>query len=78
MYYGEIRRRVKVEFTLQLREKLSTTLNEMHRLYTAHRTPVVKKKKVCNSCSMKDICMPAATSRTASDYIAKRLKGDEV
>lgn len=77
MYYGEIRRRVKVEFTVQLREKLSTILNEMHRLYSAHRTPVVKKKKCCNSCSMKDICMPAATSRTASDYIAKRLKGDD-
>ena len=77
MYYGEIRRRVKVEFTVQLREKLSSILNEMHRLYSAHRTPVVKKKKSCNGCSMKDLCLPAATSRIASDYIAKRLKGDE-
>ena len=78
MYYGQIRRRVKVEFTDELRVRLSSVLNEMHRLYKAHHTPVVKKSRSCNACSMNNLCLPSATSSSASEYIKNRLKGDSI
>ena len=78
MYYGQIRRRVKVEFTDELRVRLSSVLNEMHRLYKAHHTPVVIKSRSCNACSMNYLCLPSATSSSASEYIKNRLKGDSI
>lgn len=78
MYYGQIRRRVKVEFADELRVRLSSVLNEMHRLYKARHTPVVKKSRSCNACSMNNLCLPSATSSSASEYIKNCLKGDSI
>lgn len=58
LYYGEIRRREKVLFDASLRNIVCQAIEEMHQLYSRGYTPKVKKKKACNSCSLKDICLP--------------------
>ena len=51
---------------------------EMHQYYERGYTPKVKKSKACNSCSLKEICLPKLEKTiSVSDYIAQALKEDE-
>lgn len=58
LYYNETHRREEVEFTTELREKFITMLREMHGYYQNGYTPKVKPKTGCNSCSLKELCLP--------------------
>ena len=74
LYYGEIRRRLKVEFTPELRDRTKAVIFEMHKLYRDRYTPKVKRTKSCNACSMKNICLPVLCSAvTAEKYISDML-----
>ena len=55
---GETRRREIVEITEELRNEVKLMFQEMHQYYERKYTPKVKTGKGCNSCSLKDICMP--------------------
>ena len=57
-FYGEPRRRTRVEFTGALRQEVIDDAAEMHRLYRAGHTPRVKPTKSCNACSLKELCLP--------------------
>ena len=58
LYFGEMRHRIEVEFTPELRREVLETLTEMHSLYRRGHTPKVKPTKSCNACSLKDLCLP--------------------
>ncbi len=58
MYYGETKRRQRVDFSESLRERVKTLAEEMHLLYEKGETPAAVKGKRCKNCSMKDICLP--------------------
>ena len=74
IYYGKIRHREIVEFTQERREKVIKIFEEMHDNFRRGYTPNVKKTKGCNSCSLKDICLPKLEKvRSAKEYIAKAL-----
>lgn len=76
LFYGETRHRFRVEFDEELRGKVRTAAEEMHRLYSQRYTPKVKRTKSCNACSLKDICLPAICGgKKASEYVAEYLKG---
>lgn len=75
LFYGETKRRQKVEFTSDLRKRTENVISEMHKLYRDRHTPKVKRSKSCNACSIKDICLPVICSnQSASDYIFKMLE----
>lgn len=75
LFYGETRRRLKVEFTEELRARTKSVIAEMHRLYRDKHTPKVKRTKSCNACSLKNICLPVICSeKTTSQYISKMLE----
>lgn len=77
IYYGEIHRREKVEFTEELRNQVINMFEEMHQLYHKRYTPRVKWSKSCNACSLKDICMPRlGKAPSVAAYIHKTL-GEE-
>lgn len=59
LFYGEPRRREVVPFTPELREKLADTVAGMHELFKRRYTPKAVKGKYCQSCSIKDLCLPA-------------------
>lgn len=74
LYYHEIKRRVKVEITPELREMLKIKISRMQELYQRKHTPRVKTGNWCKNCSLKDICLPKLmNTETAKGYIEKRL-----
>jgi CRISPR-associated exonuclease Cas4 len=77
-YYGEIRHRVKIEFTDELRNLVIKMAAEMHNYFEKGYTPQVKPTKACNSCSLKDICLPELQKNTmsASKYIRMEIDSD--
>ncbi len=78
LYYGEIRRRVKVIFDDELRRRTEDMIEEMHDLYKKKHTPKVKRRKCCNACSLKNICLPVICGgKKASEYVAKMLDTEE-
>lgn len=74
-YYYEIRRRVHVNITNELRDLVSTLSKEMHRLYREGITPPAEKNKKCSLCSLNDICMPKLTKKKKSvdAYVRKHV-----
>lgn len=74
LYFGEIRRRVEVDFTQKLREEVHEVTYQMHDLYSKNRTPKVKPTKSCNACSLKDLCLPKLLGkRSVKQYIQSNL-----
>lgn len=77
LFYGERKRRQPVEFTDELRELVHSSLAQMHDLYHRGRTPMVKRTKSCNACSLRDICVPSlAKSGSVTAYIARQLEAE--
>ncbi|MCI8513383.1 MAG: CRISPR-associated protein Cas4 [Lachnospiraceae bacterium] len=75
LYYGTPRRRLPVSFTPSMREQVRFYLAEMHGLYQKHFTPKVKPSKACQSCSLKDLCLPKLLrQRKVSDYLAGAME----
>lgn len=75
LFYGENRRRKTVEFTDQLRAKVSDLTGQMHDLWNKGHTPTVKPQKGCSGCSLKEICMPRLSrTKEVSAYIESNLK----
>lgn len=75
IFYGETRRREIVEFTEKLRNEVISSFKEMHQYYDRGYTPKVKKSKACNSCSLKEICLPKLEKTIkVSKYMEQFLK----
>lgn len=75
LYYGEIRRRVSVSFTPELRSQVESCLMEMHQFHQRGYTPKVKPHKGCNACSLKEVCLPKMLrSKSVSDYLDDRME----
>lgn len=75
LFYGEPRRRVKVAFTAELREKAEAMLAGMHDLYRRGYTPKVKPTKSCNACSLKEVCLPKLQKTTSVQaYLQKSME----
>lgn len=76
LYYGEVRKRLKVQITDELREYVCGQLRLMHQYYKRKYTPNTKPDKRCNACSIKDICLPKRNRyKSVRDYISKSLEG---
>lgn len=58
IFYGETRRREKVNISDELRQEVRNIFQEMHEYYKKNYTPKVKKSGACRSCSLKDLCLP--------------------
>ena len=58
LFYDEIRRREEVEVTEALRQEVRDVFREMHDYARRGHTPKAKPKKQCQSCSMKELCLP--------------------
>lgn len=58
IFYGEPRRREVVDFSPELRAKLADIVNQMHYLFNRKYVPKAIKGRYCQSCSIKDLCLP--------------------
>lgn len=75
LFYHELRRRRTVELTEALRETVKDTLADMHQCFRRGVTPKVKPQKKCQSCSLRDLCMPRLSrSGSARTYLERALR----
>jgi len=75
LYYGQPRRRQRVELTAEMRQKVRDMLLEMHDYYCRGYTPKVKPSKACNACSLKEVCMPKLMKdRLVREYLRKAME----
>ena len=74
LFYGETRRRTKVSFDDKLRKTVTELFKQMHEYALRGYTPKVKPWKGCNTCSLKDICVPKLNKKqSVQGYIDARL-----
>jgi CRISPR-associated exonuclease Cas4 len=76
LYYGEIKRREPVSLNKALRDMVSAMFAEMHQYYKRQYTLRVKMSKLCNACSLKDVCLPKLPSaeQSVEHYLRTHLK----
>jgi CRISPR-associated exonuclease Cas4 len=78
LYYGEIRHRVEVQMTEELRGLVFKMTDEMHAYYERGYTPRVKPSRACRSCSLEEVCMPGLMEKvtSASRYIQAQIEAE--
>lgn len=75
LFYGETRHRHIVEFGHELRQRVSDCFNEMHELFEREYTPIVRRNKGCNACSLKNECLPVLhKAKSGKEYIEEAIK----
>lgn len=73
-FYGEIKHRVEIEISTDLREIVKQCATAMHELYNNMAIPKAKKAKHCAKCSIQNICLPQIESCTkVSTYLENNL-----
>ena len=78
LFYGEIRRRIEVPLGEEIRKQVKEAFREMHQYYERKHTPMVKRTKACNACSLKDLCLPQLMKgKSAREYISRRVKEED-
>lgn len=75
VYYAQTRRRTSVLFTPELRALVEKSAREMHQLMKKEYTPHAKQTKACESCSLRDDCLPTLSKTPGvAGYISNMLK----
>ncbi len=75
LYYGETKKRQEVCFTKELREKVIESFARMHELFQKQHTPKGKKTKCCQSCSLKNLCLPVIEKTVSvKTYLKKNME----
>ncbi|MCD7891231.1 MAG: CRISPR-associated protein Cas4 [Ruminococcus sp.] len=57
LYYGEPKRRLQVEITSEMKQRVRDIFAEMHQYFRSGHIPKVKTSRRCSSCSLKELCM---------------------
>ena len=75
-YYNEIRRRVPLLLSDELRGRVCSLSKEMHDFFAQGITPSADSTRKCNLCSLQNVCMPKLTKkgRSVRRYLQKHIK----
>ncbi|WP_127573152.1 CRISPR-associated protein Cas4 [Paenibacillus xylaniclasticus] len=74
LYYHEIRHRMEVLLTTELKNKVKVIFAEMLDCYNRRHTPRVKTGSFCRSCSLQSICLPELMNkRTVRSYVEGKI-----
>ncbi|WP_241716393.1 CRISPR-associated protein Cas4 [Sulfoacidibacillus ferrooxidans] len=75
IFYDEIKHRVEVSITLDYRQKVKKSFEDMHHHFQNNYTPKVKTGPHCENCSLQHICLPdMLNKKSVSSYISGRLR----
>ncbi len=75
MFYDEIKHRLEVPITVEIKRKVKKVFEEMHGYFSQQYTPKVKTGKFCNSCSLQNICMPNLMNKhSVKSYIEGMIR----
>jgi CRISPR-associated exonuclease Cas4 len=74
MFYNEIKHRVEVPITSEIKNRVRLIFNEMYDFYQRKHTPKVKAGSFCKSCSLQNICLPELMNkRSVKSYIDGKI-----
>jgi len=75
LFYGKTRHRQDVDFDAQLRSETEETAKRFHALIEARVTPRPVYGKQCDTCSLKDLCLPKTvqTGRSIDKYLMNAM-----
>ena len=76
-FYAEIKHRVEVEFTCELRAIVEGCAREMHDIFLSGRLPQITAGKYCTKCSLKDVCMPQIDNCAKVSYYLEKYLYEE-
>lgn len=77
LYYDEIHRRDEIAFTPELQKRVRILFKEMHEAYRRGTTPKSKPSKKCQSCSLKELCLPKLCRNVSVASYYQQFLGDE-
>ena len=81
IFYHETRKKEKFCLTDALRETVRLSFKEMHELFHRGYTPIVRKHRGCNSCSLRETCLPSLQRGkgfvSATEYLRLTLDAEE-
>ena len=79
LFYHQTRRREVVALDDPLRSEVRELLAQMHEMYARGYTPRAKRKRACNACSLKNLCLPElGKAKSAKAYIKQYMNDDEL
>lgn len=74
MFYNEIKHRVEVPLTTDIKNKVKFIVAEMQDYYKRKYTPKVKTGSFCKNCSLQNICLPELMNkRSVKSYIEGKI-----
>jgi CRISPR-associated exonuclease Cas4 len=74
LFYGKMRRRKLVRFDETLREATRAATAGMHALFATGKTPAADPGPKCRDCSLRELCRPHASERSARRYLQSLLR----
>lgn len=75
IFYNELKHRVEVPLTADVKNKVKLIFAEMQDYYRRRHTPKVKTGSFCRSCSLQNICLPELMNkRTVKSYLEGKIK----
>ncbi|WP_410513837.1 CRISPR-associated protein Cas4 [Paenibacillus sp. BR2-3] len=75
IFYNEIKHRIEVPLTIDLKAKVKAIVAEMQSYYDRRHTPKVKTGPFCTSCSLQHICLPKLMNKqTVRSYVEGRIR----
>lgn len=77
LFYGKTRRRIPVQFSLELRQETELTARRLHELVDCGVTPPAVLESKCRRCSLKDLCIPETVQRArpVDEYLEEAVFG---
>lgn len=75
LFYGRTRRRKDVQFDETLRRRTAEACKELRHLINSRRTPQIPAGPKCDSCSLREHCLPEQTagSHSAKAYLRREV-----
>ncbi|WP_019912985.1 CRISPR-associated protein Cas4 [Paenibacillus sp. HW567] len=75
IFYNEIKHRIEVPLTAELKANVKTMVEEMQSYYSRRHTPKVKTGPFCKSCSLQHVCLPKLMNKqTVKSYVEGKIR----
>lgn len=76
IFYNEMKHRIEVPLTTELKTKVKSIVEEMKSYYLRRYTPKVKSGPFCKSCSLQHVCLPKLMHKqTVQSYVQGKIRG---
>lgn len=75
LFYDEIKHRVEIALSANVKERVRATVREMQDYYQRKYTPRVKTGPFCEKCSLQHLCLPQLMHKqTVRNYVEGKVK----